>query len=122
MSTMLIDYAKKGDTKECQKLLSKSSVDPNRTDWNGKAPLHYAAANGHTPTCEILIQNKANVNLRGRFDGMTPLMCAAENRHWQTCQKLVELQADKRSTDVHFMCYTDHAAHHKHGLLRQMTI
>ena len=36
MSAMLIDAARKGDTRECQKLLAKSSIDPNMTDWVSK--------------------------------------------------------------------------------------
>lgn len=62
------------------KNLVKAGADPKRADYDGRTPLHLAAARGHEDVVLFLIQEGANVNFEDNF-GNTPLNEAVKGCH-----------------------------------------
>ncbi|XP_067100045.1 ankyrin repeat domain-containing protein 66 [Osmerus mordax] len=78
--TELHQASASGDFELVLDILRKNLCDPNQRDidWNGKTPLHWAAAKGQTETARILIENGARPCLRAD-NGWTPAHFAAES-------------------------------------------
>lgn len=62
------------------KTLIKSGADPNKADYDGRTPLHLAAAKGHEGIVLFLVQEGANINIEDTF-GNTPLIEAVKGCH-----------------------------------------
>lgn len=69
--TSLIEVASKGDITAVEHYLQRG-VAINLGDYDGRSPLHLAAAEGHEPVVQLLLQRGAQVNIRDRWGG-TPL-------------------------------------------------
>mmetsp|Transcript_8871 Transcript_8871/g.12308 ORF Transcript_8871/g.12308 Transcript_8871/m.12308 type:complete len:583 (+) Transcript_8871:693-2441(+) len=80
MSTELCQYASKGNHKSLRKYLSGMQLDSDSGDYDGRIPLHLAAANGQLDACRVLIAHGANPSQKDRW-GRTPLLEAVENEH-----------------------------------------
>ncbi|KFZ15517.1 hypothetical protein V502_05563 [Pseudogymnoascus sp. VKM F-4520 (FW-2644)] len=52
--------------------LHQAALDVNARDWEGKTPLHLAAAEGHIAAIRLLFENGANINAQDEL-GCTPL-------------------------------------------------
>lgn len=85
----LVTAAKKGDTKEMERLIA-GGADVNATDKHNNAALHEAAWGGHAEVVRLLIEKGADVNLKGN-NGNTPLMYAANK---DIARLLIEKGAD----------------------------
>ncbi len=62
----LCDAASKGDVITLRQLI-ESNVNPRVGDYDGRTPLHLAAAEGHQKAAEYLIACKAEVNAEDRW-------------------------------------------------------
>ncbi|XVF86189.1 hypothetical protein PTKIN_Ptkin18bG0020200 [Pterospermum kingtungense] len=62
------------------KSLIRARADPNKTDYDGRSPLHLAASKGHDDIASFLIQHEVDINLKDKF-GNTPLLEAIKNGH-----------------------------------------
>ncbi|XP_008795354.1 potassium channel KOR1 isoform X2 [Phoenix dactylifera] len=60
--------------------LIQAGADPNKTDYDGRSPLHLAAARGHEDITLFLIQEGVDINLSDNF-GNTPLFEAIKDGH-----------------------------------------
>lgn len=58
----------------------RAGGDPNKTDYDGRSPLHLAASRGHEDVTLFLIQEGVDINIRDYF-GNTPLLEAIKNGH-----------------------------------------
>nr|XP_023922009.1 potassium channel SKOR [Quercus suber]POE98457.1 potassium channel skor [Quercus suber] len=58
----------------------RAGADPNKTDYDGRSPLHLAASRGHEDITLFLIQEGVKINIRDNF-GNTPLVEAIKNGH-----------------------------------------
>ncbi|CAE6201625.1 unnamed protein product [Arabidopsis arenosa] len=59
------------------KSLIRSGADPNKTDYDGRSPLHLAACRGYEDITLFLIQEGVDINLKDKF-GNTPLLEAVK--------------------------------------------
>ncbi|XAR58128.1 hypothetical protein NMG60_11026523 [Bertholletia excelsa] len=55
------------------KALIRAGADPNKTDYDGRTPLHLAASRGHEDITRFLIQAGVDINISDKF-GNTPLL------------------------------------------------
>jgi glutaminase len=85
----LIEASSHGDLMAVQHLLS-IGADPSAGDYDGRTPLHLAAAEGHLETCSFLLNNGADPNRIDRW-GTTPLDEAIENNQ----HSIVELMQNE---------------------------
>ncbi|KAI5559498.1 hypothetical protein BDE02_17G115000 [Populus trichocarpa] len=58
----------------------RAGADPNRTDYDGRSPLHLAASRGYEDITLFLIQEGVDINIKDKF-GNTPLLEAIKNGH-----------------------------------------
>ncbi|KAB5560868.1 hypothetical protein DKX38_005825 [Salix brachista] len=58
----------------------RAGADPNKTDYDGRSPLHLAASRGYEDTTLFLIQEGVDINIKDKF-GNTPLLEAIKNGH-----------------------------------------
>ena len=65
-------------------------------DYDGRTPLHLAAAEGSFATTEWLLSEHVPVNCIDRF-GRTPLMDALHANRTQTARLLVDVRAPCRA-------------------------
>jgi len=63
------------------KLLLDRGADPNiKTKYDGRTPLHYAAAEGRLAVAVLLLRHGAYIDAKDHY-GKTPLYLAVENAH-----------------------------------------
>ncbi|GJX99785.1 potassium channel SKOR-like protein [Tanacetum coccineum] len=78
------------------KRLVAAGLDPNKTDYDGRSPLHIAAIKGYEDIVQFLMQKGAMINLTGKFfynHGNSPLLEAIKNGQDQVVSMLVEAGA-----------------------------
>ncbi|XP_028791312.1 potassium channel SKOR-like, partial [Neltuma alba] len=66
----------------------ESGLDPNRTDYDGRSPLHISASKGYVDIARFLIDKGVNIDLSDKF-GNTPLFEAIKNGHEEVASLLV---------------------------------
>lgn len=66
-----------GDLDQLKSLI-KAGADPNKTDYDGRSPLHLAASRGYEDITFFLIQEGVEINISDKF-GNTPLLEALRN-------------------------------------------
>mmetsp|Transcript_34348 Transcript_34348/g.55275 ORF Transcript_34348/g.55275 Transcript_34348/m.55275 type:complete len:737 (-) Transcript_34348:188-2398(-) len=92
MSAALCQLASMGNHKGLQSSLNGMQLDNDEGDYDGRVPLHLAAANGHLEACKVLIAHHADLSHQDRA-GRTPLLEAVENKHDKVIQLLLEKKA-----------------------------
>ncbi|CAL5362702.1 unnamed protein product [Camellia sinensis] len=80
-----------GDLHRLKRLIG-AGADPNRTDYDGRSPLHVAASKGYEEITEFLIQKGVAINITDNF-GNTPLLEAIKNGHDHIASLLVKAGA-----------------------------
>ncbi|XP_022141640.1 potassium channel SKOR isoform X2 [Momordica charantia] len=84
--------------------LVRVGADPNKTDYDGRSPLHLAAARGFDDIVLFLIQEGVNIDLKDNF-GNTPLMEAIKNGNDQVAASLAKQGASlKVENPGSFLC------------------
>lgn len=100
---LLLQSAKKGDTKLCMALCTSVA---NVADQLGNSPLHVAILEGHQGTAAALIR-RSNVNSVNK-DGETPLHCSVRKGDIHSARRLLKKGASPdclnkgSNTPVHF--------------------
>ncbi|KAK2652563.1 hypothetical protein Ddye_012419 [Dipteronia dyeriana] len=69
--------------------LIRAGADPNKTDYDGRSPLHLAASRGYEDIVHFLIQGGVDINIKDKF-GNTPLLEALKNGHDRVASLLVK--------------------------------
>ncbi|CAN1253801.1 Potassium channel GORK [Linum perenne] len=86
--TRLNSVAFDGDLYKLKRLLIEG-LDPKRTDYNGRSPLHVAASKGFKDITLFLIGQGLDINTSDNF-GNTPLLEAIKNDHEEVASLLVK--------------------------------
>ncbi|XP_058179676.1 potassium channel SKOR [Rhododendron vialii] len=68
-----------GDLHQLKGLI-RAGADPNKTDYDGRSPMHLAASRGYEEITLFLIQEGVDINVSDKF-GNTPLVEALKNGH-----------------------------------------
>ncbi|KAL6861721.1 hypothetical protein ACP4OV_017421 [Aristida adscensionis] len=68
-----------GDLNQLKGLI-RAGADPKNTDYDGRSPLHLAAARGYEDVVQFLVNEGVDINLADQF-GNTPLMEAVKQGH-----------------------------------------
>jgi CRP-like cAMP-binding protein len=71
------------------KSLIRAGGDPNKTDYDGRSPLHLAASRGYEDITLYLIQESVDVNIKDKL-GSTPLLEAIKNGNDRVAALLVK--------------------------------
>lgn len=80
-----------GDLYQLRRLI-EAGADPNKTDYNGRSPLHFAASKGYEDITDYLIELRVNIHLSDNH-GNTPLLEAIKNGHDGVTSLLVKAGA-----------------------------
>ncbi|XP_056162796.1 potassium channel SKOR isoform X2 [Syzygium oleosum] len=84
--------------------LVRAGADLNKTDYDGRSPLHLAAARGYEDIVLFLVQERVDVNTKDNF-GNTALLEAIKNGNDQIASLLVREGASLRIDDAgSFLC------------------
>ncbi|EXC20599.1 Potassium channel SKOR [Morus notabilis] len=84
--------------------LIRAGADPNKTDYDGRSPLHLAASRGYEDITLFLIQEGVDVNTKDSF-GNTPLLEALKNGHDRVSSLLVKEGASLKIDNAgSFLC------------------
>ncbi|XP_037493938.1 potassium channel SKOR isoform X2 [Jatropha curcas] len=102
------------------KRLIRAGANPNKTDYDGRSPLHIAASKGYEDITHLLIDHGVDVNLSDKF-GNTPLLEALRNGHDEVASLLVRAGATLAIDDAGgFLCMT--VAKRDLGLLKRALV
>ncbi|KAF5445562.1 hypothetical protein F2P56_034608 [Juglans regia] len=94
-----------GDSYRLKRLIS-AGADPNKTDYDGRSPLHIAASKGYEDIARFLIEQKVLINILDKF-GNSPLLEAIKNGQDQVASLLVKAGAELTIDDAGgFLCTT----------------
>lgn len=74
----MCDAARRNDLNEITRLLASDQGLVNAADYDGRTPLHVAAAEGRSEVIDFLLQKGADASLKDRF-GCTALHDATRN-------------------------------------------
>ncbi|GFY90743.1 STELAR K+ outward rectifier [Actinidia rufa] len=92
-----------GDLHQLKGLI-RAGADPNKTDYDGRSPLHLAASRGYEDITHFLIQEDVDINISDKF-GNTPLLEALKNGHDRIASILVKEGAElKIDAAGSFLC------------------
>ncbi|KAL3735687.1 hypothetical protein ACJRO7_024766 [Eucalyptus globulus] len=92
-----------GDLRQLKSLV-RAGADLNKTDYDGRSPLHLAAARGHEDIVFFLVQEGVDVNTKDDF-GNTALLEAIKNGNDRIASLLVKESASLRIDDAgSFLC------------------
>ncbi|RVW27522.1 Potassium channel SKOR [Vitis vinifera] len=80
-----------GDLYQLRRLI-EAGADPNKTDYDGRSPLHFAASKGYEDITDFLIELRVNIHLSDNH-GNTPLLEAIKNGHDGVTSLLVKAGA-----------------------------
>ncbi|RYO89395.1 hypothetical protein DL763_005663 [Monosporascus cannonballus] len=96
--TALLDAARTGLEDVVWLLLTRSDVESDQQDRDGRTPLSWAAEMGHEAAVRLLLGRGADPESKDKNDE-TPLMWAAGNRNEGIVKLLFERGADPKSKD-----------------------
>ncbi|XP_024014683.1 potassium channel GORK isoform X2 [Eutrema salsugineum] len=92
-----------GDIYQLKNLI-QAGADPNKTDYDGRSPLHLAASRGYEDITSYLIQEGVHINLKDKF-GNTPLLEAVKTGQDRVISVLVKEGASFDLEDSgNFLC------------------
>nr|UVJ50023.1 SKOR [Catalpa fargesii] len=77
-----------GDLYRLKRLIG-AGADPNKTDYDGRSPLHIAASKGYEDITSFLIEQNVDINISDKF-GNTPLLESIKHGHDQVASQRVE--------------------------------
>ncbi|CAN0907630.1 Potassium channel SKOR [Linum grandiflorum] len=78
-----------GDLHKLKRLVIGGDLDPKRTDYNGRSPLHVAASKGFKDITLFLIRQGLKINISDNF-GNTPLLEAVKKGHEEVASLLMK--------------------------------
>ncbi|KAJ7964450.1 Potassium channel SKOR [Quillaja saponaria] len=103
LSLKVNSAAYQGDLYQLKGLI-RAGADPNKTDYDGRSPLHLAASRGYEDVTLFLIQERVDINSKDNF-GNTPLLEAIKNGHDRVASLLVKEGASlKLDNSGSFLC------------------
>ncbi|CAJ1970874.1 unnamed protein product [Sphenostylis stenocarpa] len=92
-----------GDLHQLKGLI-RAGADPNKTDYDGRSPLHLAASRGHEDITLFLLKERVDVNIKDNF-GSTPLLEAVKNGNDRIASLLVKEGASMKIENAgSFLC------------------
>ncbi|KAG8651588.1 hypothetical protein MANES_06G002600v8 [Manihot esculenta] len=116
LATRLNCAAYDGDFYRLKRLIG-AGADPNKTDYDGRSPLHVAATKGHEDITLFLIEQGVDVNISDKF-GNTPLLESVKGGHDEVGSALVRAGATLEIDDAGgFLCMA--VARRDLGLLKR---
>ncbi|XP_031279478.1 potassium channel SKOR-like [Pistacia vera] len=103
IATRLNCAVSEGDFPRLKRLIG-AGADPNKTDYDGRSPLHIAASRGYEDMTVFLIEKGVGINISDK-SGNTPLLEAVKNGHDQIASLLSNAGASLIVDDAgDFLC------------------